>query len=47
MLEWQTLHMISFLSIIFVFLLPIVAIITVIVLIVRYTAKNNNKRDAS
>ena len=45
MLEWQTLHMISFLIIIFVFLLPIFAIITVIVLIIRYIKKNNNKMD--
>lgn len=45
MLEWQTLHMISFLIIIFVFLLPIVAIITVIVLIIRYIKKDNNKMD--
>lgn len=45
MLEWQTLHLISFLIIVCLFLLPIIAFILVFVLIVRHIMKNNNKRD--
>ncbi len=42
MLGWYTLHMISFIIILLVFFIPIIAIIVFVAMIVRHI-KNNNK----